>query len=177
MVQIMEVIKKRISIRAYKDKSLPDDVINSILEAAKNAPSARNLQQLEYKVITNKDLIKRTSDVIAATLKQDGRTMQFPDRPNFFYAAPLLIIITGPEDNQWIYSDAGLAAQNIMLYATSVNLGSCFIGMTRFIEKDEKMLKELHISEGMRIAAAVVCGYSNEKPLPKEKSLKAEYFK
>ncbi len=177
MEQIMEVIKKRMSIRAYKDQSLSAEVVNSILEAAKNAPSARNLQQLEYKVITNKDLIKRISGSIAAVLKQEGNAGQFPGRADFFYGAPLLIIITGPEDNFWISADAGLAAQNIMLYATSLNLGSCFIGMCRLIEKDKKMLQELHIAEGRRIAAAVICGHPNERPVPKEKTLKAEYFK
>jgi nitroreductase len=175
--KILDLIKKRMSIRAYLDKELPDDAVKSILEAAQHAPTARNLQQLEYKVITNKDLIKRVSDSIKAVLKKENQGAQFPDRASFFYGAPLLIIITGPAENHWIYSDAGLAAQNIMLYATSLDLGSCFIGMTRFIEQDPKILKELHIGAGSKIAAAVVCGYPAEKLAPKEKKLNAEYFR
>jgi nitroreductase len=175
MEQIMEIIKKRISIRAYKDKALPAETIDAILEAAKYAPTARNMQELEYKVITNKDLIKQASDSIAAVVKRDSPAM--PARPNFFYNAPLLILITGPVDNQWIFPDAGLAAQNIMLYAASIDLGTCFIGMSRMIEKDKEMLRKLHIADDRKIAAAIVCGYPDEKPAAKEKKMNAEFFK
>jgi nitroreductase len=171
----MEIIKKRTSIRSYQDKPLSQEMINSILEAARYAPTARNLQQLEYKVITNRDLIKKISDSIADVVKRDNPSM--PARASFFYYAPLVIIITGPGDNPWIYSDAALAAQNVMLYATANNLGSCFIGMTRNIEKDQEMLRELHITEGRKIAASVICGYPDEKPAEKEKKINAEFFK
>jgi nitroreductase len=175
MEPILEIIKKRMSIRAYQNKALTAETINSILEAAKHAPTARNLQELEYKVITNQELIQKASDSIGAVVKKDNPAM--PARPNFFYNAPLLIIITGPGDNPWIHADAGLAAQNIMLYATSINLGTCFIGMARMIEKDQEMLKKLHIAEGRLIAAAIVCGYPDEKPAAKEKKINVEFIK
>ncbi len=174
MDQLMDVIKKRMSIRAYTEKPLTQETVNAILEAAKNAPTARNLQQLEYKVITNRSLTKKLSDGVAAVLKQTNSPM--PVRPNFFYNAPLLIIITGPKTNAWIDADAGLAAQNIMLYATSIGLGSCFIGMAKNLERDPVLMKELHISDDKKITAAVVCGYPNEKPQPKEKKMNAEFF-
>ena len=184
MDQMMDIIKKRMSIRAYLDKPLPDKTIEAIMEAAKNAPTARNAQQLEFKVITNKALSKKLSDHIMATLQKEMAAMPnrppappMPARPHLFYNAPLLIIVFGPKENGWIDSDAALAVQNIMLYATSINLGSCFIGMARLLEKDPEMLKELHIADSHKIAACVVVGYPNENPAPKEKTLKAEYFK
>jgi nitroreductase len=178
METIMEIIKQRTSIRAYKDKPLPKDVVNSILEAARYAPTARNLQQLEYKVITNKGLITRLSDGIAAALKRENLPLKAPPgfRTNFFHNAPLLIIVTGLKENNWSQSDAALAVQNIMLYATSINLGSCFIGMARLIDRDKKLRQELHISEDRNIVAAVICGYADEKPVPKEKKINAEFF-
>jgi nitroreductase len=175
MEQLMDIIKKRISVRAYKDKPLPQETLKALLEAAQYAPSARNLQQLEYKVITNQDLINRLSAAIGAVVAKDMPAM--PARPNFFYHAPLLVIITGPRENHWISSDAALAAQNMMLYAASINLGSCFIGMAKIIEQDKALLKELHIGEDQIIAASVVCGYPDEKPAVKEKKMKAEFFK
>lgn len=187
MEQIMDIIKRRISIRAYKDKPLPQETIESILEAARYAPSARNLQQLEYKVITNKALAQKMSASIGATLKKEMASMTprpgmpppppMPVRPHFFYNAPLVIIVTGPKDNAWIETDAALAVQNIMLYATSINLGSCFIGMARLLEKDEEILRELHITDDRKIAAAVICGYADEKPAVKEKKIMTEFFK
>jgi nitroreductase len=178
MENIMEIIKKRKSIRAYKDKPLPRDVVNSILEAARYAPTARNLQELEYKVITSKALIKKLSDGIAAAIQKEGMPLKGPPggRRNIFHDAPLLIIIAAPKENRFSESDAALAVQNIMLYATSIDLGSCFIGMAKLLEKDKKLLKALHISDDMNIAAAVICGYADENPAPKEKKMKAEFF-
>jgi nitroreductase len=175
---ILEIIKKRVSVRAYQNKALPGKTIEAILEAARYAPSARNLQPLEYLVITNKGLIARLSDGIEAAVKGQGMSPKGPPgrRTGFFYGAPLLIIITGPKDNIWSASDAALAVQNIMLYATSIGLGSCFIGMARFIERDEALLRELHIPADRHIAAAVICGYPSEQPPAKEKRMKAEFF-
>jgi len=178
MKTLLEIIKARKSIRAYKDKSLPKDVVNAILEAGKYAPTARNLQELEYKVITNKALINKLSEGIAAAMQKEGMPMKGPPgvRPSFFHGAPLLIIITAPKDNMFGFTDAALAVQNIMLYATSIDLGSCFIGMARLIEKDKDLLKMIHISDNMTIVAAVICGYADEKPEPREKKLTAEFF-
>jgi nitroreductase len=63
-----------------------------------------------------------------------------------------------------------------MLYATSINLGSCFIGMGKLIERDKDLLKMLHIADNMNIVATVICGYPAENPEPREKKLTAEFF-
>ena len=175
---VMEIIKARKSIRAYQDKALPKDVINSILEAAKYAPTARNMQELEYKVITSKSLIGKLNEGIAAAVQKEGLPLKGPPgaKPNFFYGAPLTIIITAPKDNHFALSDAALAVQNVMLYCASVNLGSCFIGMAQLIQRDKKSLKALNIADNMNIVAAVVCGYPGEVPETREKTQKAEFF-
>ena len=71
MDDLMGIIKKRRSVRAYQDKPLPKEVVEKILEAARYAPSARNEQPLEYKVITNKTLIKKLSDGISEAMKKE----------------------------------------------------------------------------------------------------------
>lgn len=178
MKTVLEIIKARKSIRAYKDKALPKSVIKDILEAASNAPTARNMQELEYKVITNKPLISKLNDGIAKAMQIEGMPLkgQPGAKPNFFYGAPLLILVTAPKDNLWATVDAGLAAQNIMLYATSIDLGSVFIGMAKLIEKDKSLLKALHIVDNMTLVAAVICGYPSENPEPRAKKLNAEFF-
>ncbi len=174
-MDVMEAIRKRRSIRKYKDKPLAKETIDAILEAAKYAPTARNAQELEYKVITNRHLMTKISAEISFTLKKEGA--QATDRSDFFYGAPLLIIIAGPNDNKWVCHDAALAAENIMLYATSIALGTCFIGMVKRIENDATIMRELNMAENMTIGAAVICGYADETPEYKEKKLNAEFFK
>lgn len=178
MKDLMEIIKARKSIRIYQDKPLPQKVVKNILEAAKYAPTARNLQELEYKVIIDKVLIGRLSEGISAVLQKDGTSFKGPPgaKLDFFHGAPLVIIIAGPKDNYWASADAGLAVQNIMLYATSIKLGSCFIGMAKLIERDKNLMNMLHITDNMNIVAAVVCGYPAENPEPKEKKQTAEFF-
>ncbi|MGD1118732.1 MAG: nitroreductase family protein, partial [Dehalococcoidales bacterium] len=96
MKTVMEAIKARRSIRSYQDKPLPKKVVNDILEAAKYAPTARNMQELEYKVITGKVLMDKLCVGIAAAMQKEGMSLKSPPggKPNFFYSAPLLIIIT-----------------------------------------------------------------------------------
>jgi nitroreductase len=151
-------------------------MVDSLLEAAKYAPTARNLQQLEYKVITKKEFAQKISGRITSLVREKYPSIQLRDRSSLFYDAPLLIIITGPKDSMWIYSDAALAVQNVMLFATSIGLGSCFIGMARFIDEDEELMRELHINLDRKIAAAVICGYPDEKPAEKEKKIVIEFF-
>ena len=178
MENIMDVIKSRKSIRVYQDKPLSKKVINSILEAAKYAPTARDAQELEYKVITGKPLMDKLSDGILAAVQKEGLPLKGPPgiKPEFFHGAPLLIVITAPKDNFWGLTDAALAVQNVMLYCTSVDLGSCFIGMAQLIQRDKASLKALNISDSMNIVAAVICGYPDENPEPREKMQKAEFF-
>jgi nitroreductase len=178
MATIMDIIKNRRSIRKYQDRPLPDDVVNDLLEAAKHAPSARNLQPLEYKVITSKSLMARLSEGLITVMQSLGMPLKGPPdmKPDFFRGAPLLIIVTAPKDSMFGATEAGLAVQNIMLYATSINLGTCFIGMAREIMRDKNLLEMLHIPDNMNIVAAVICGYPDESPEPKEKKLKAEFF-
>ncbi len=174
-MDVMEAIRKRRSAKKYKDKPLAKETIDAILDAAKYAPTARNAQELEYKVITNRRLMTRISASISFELRKQNSAAA--DRPDFFYGAPLLIIIAGPSDNKWIYHDASIAAENIMLYATSINLGTCFIGMVKYIGNDRELMSELHIADNMTIGAGVICGYPDETPPEKEKCLSAEFFK
>ena len=178
MKTLMEIIKSRKSIRTYQDKPLPKEVVRDILEAAKYAPTARNMQELEYRVVTNKALMDKLSKGIADALQLEGLPLKGPPgaKPRFFYDAPLLIVVIAPKDNPWATTDAALAVQNILLYATSIDLGACFIGMAKFIEKDKELCKLVNIPDNMTIVAAVICGYPAEDPPPREKKQTAEFF-
>ncbi len=178
MSELMTIIKARKSIRAYQAKPLPKEVVKAVLEAARYAPTARNAQELEYRVITSQSLIEKLSAGIIVSMQKEGMPFMGPPgaKPDFFHGAPLLLIVTAPKDNYWAAVDSGLAVQNVMLYAASVDLGTCFIGMAKLIEKDKNLLKLLHIEDNMSIVAAVICGYPAENPPPKDKKLTAEYF-
>lgn len=147
------------------------------MEAGRYAPTAGNLQQLEYRVVTNKKLLQRMSDIIVGMMRKENPSFQLKEgRDSIFYKAPTLIIIIGPKKNEWIGTDAALAIQNIMLYSTSIDLGTCIMGSGKFIERNKEIMNELNIDEDKRIAAMVICGYPDENPPEKEKKLNVKFI-
>jgi nitroreductase len=175
MSNLIDIIKKRRSIRRYKDKALDTETIRLLLEAARLSPTARNMQELKYKVVTDKAIMGKLSDDIKSIIKRENPALTMRETP-LFYGAPLLIIITGPKDNVWVGTDAALAAQNIMLQATELGLGSCFIGMAKFMDKDKALMELVHLDDGQMIGAVVICGHSDEEPAEKEKKMDAEFL-
>ena len=117
------------------------------------------------------------SDKIVEVIKKRNPSMKMREGPDtIFHLAPLLIVITSPKDSDWAICDASVAIQNMMLYAKSIGLGSCFIGMSRFINEDKEMLAGLNITDDKKVVAAMICGYPDEEPEMKEKTIKTEFF-
>ncbi len=85
-----------------------------------------------------------------------------------FHGAPVVIFITSPKDNEWASLDVGMCAQNIMLAAKSLGLDSCPVGLAKFVEQT-KIYSKLNVPESDHVNLAIVLGYGNEKPEPKER--------
>lgn len=152
----LEAIKARRSIRRFKDRLVEKEKILEILEAARLAPSAGNLQPLRMVVVNEKKLIEAISTftyeqvwiseapialVICASIEQTKR----------FYAEKGL---------EFVLQDCSAAIQNILLTATSLGLGACWVGA--FIENKIKQL--LSIPDEVKVIAIVPIGYADEKP-------------
>jgi nitroreductase len=85
-----------------------------------------------------------------------------------FHGAPVVIFITSPKDNEWAQLDVGMCAQNIMLAAKSMGLDSCPVGLAKFVEQT-KIYVKLNVPESDQINLAIILGYGNENPEPKER--------
>mgnify|MGYP003444277114 CR=1 FL=1 len=85
-----------------------------------------------------------------------------------FHGAPVVIFIASPKDNEWASLDVGMCAQNIMLSAKSLGLDSCPVGLAKFVEQT-KIYSKLNVPESDHVNLAIVLGYGNEKPEPKER--------
>ena len=189
MDEIMANIKSRRSRRFFIDKHIAEEAIEEILEAARYAPSALNKQPWKFIVISNKGTIRKLSDIIrgiaqkiayylplfrlfrpelrdprvVAALKKTFAT----DGDNVFYQAPLLILIIAEKDaGRYAARDCALAAENMMLYATSIGIGSCFIGRVDLLGKNTKGRDLLGVPPNHDIHAALVFGY-----VPKDSDL------
>ncbi|MDP4012093.1 MAG: nitroreductase family protein [Candidatus Nanoarchaeia archaeon] len=155
-MELDECIRKRISVKNYLNKEVPNDIIGLVLEAASLAPSAGNLQN--WKFILVKDENKK-ADIAEACKNQ-----------NWMNQAPAFIIVCNDEkiitsmygDRGKLYStqDCAIAAQNIMLKAADLGLATCWVGSF----DTERIKKILEIPEDVTPEMVLTLGYSEEKP-------------
>lgn len=152
---INEIFKKRFSVRRYLNKDVEFDKITNMLEAARWAPSAGNLQELKYVIVDDKTQIKNISNacsqrwienvplIITVIADANKLKMYFGSRGEKVYS----------------YMDGAIAAEHIMLEATRLGLGSCIIGAF-----DETNIKDiLSIPEKDMLIAVITIGYTSEK--------------
>jgi nitroreductase len=171
---ILEAIKSRRAIRSYEDKPVPDSAIQTMLEAATYAPSAINIQPWKFTIITNKTEMKRLSDIAKPALIRAlpdvgdeglvGLKKRLSDPQfNIFYNAPLLIFVSGAKSTYAVY-DCSMAAQNMMLAAYSLGIGSCWIGTAVSTANSPKVKADLGVPEDHEVHAAIIFGYPKETP-------------
>lgn len=175
MNQTIKTIKERRAIRSYKDKEIEKEKIKEIIDAGLWAPSARNLQPWKFIIITNKELIKEIGKKIQNKLIDNPRYSFVKERAKtkddaIFYSAPLVVFILGDKENKWAKIDCSLAAENMMLAAKSLGLGSCPIGMARFLMEEKDIVEILKFPEDYDLMLTLVFGYPKEKPKPKERN-------
>lgn len=167
-MEILDVIRNRRSVRAYLPKSVEEDKLMRIMEAARLAPSASNRQEWRYIVVreetTRKELMK-------AAYNQ-----------HFVGEAPVVIAACAETDNhvmacgQLCYPiDVAISIDHIALQAVAEGLGTCWIG--KFDEESVKQL--LGIPAEIRVVELLTLGYpvagtSVKKRLPIEKIVKFE---
>jgi len=166
---VLEAIKSRRAIRSYEDKPVPESAIQTMLEAATYAPSAINVQPWKFTIVTNKAEMKKLSDTAKPMLVRmlpdvgdeglAGLKKRLAD-PNYniFYNAPQLIFVSGLKSPYGIY-DCSMAAQNMMLSAYTLGVGSCWIGTAVALANQPNVKADLGVPEDHEVHAAIIFGY------------------
>lgn len=187
MHDIIELIKSRRSIRKYLDKPLSKEIIDKLVEAAGWAPSGMNEQPWGFIIVEDKSLIKELSDraipYIKKLIEQNPKKLiRYKRRMavknfNIFYNAPCVIMVLGRKDSFSYENDCAMAAQNLMLEARSIGIGSCWIGMMKVLENDEWFRKKFEIPDNYSIVAPLALGYFDQKDVPVIERKPVEIFK
>jgi nitroreductase len=145
-MDVFEAIERRRSIRKYEATPVPQEKLEKILEAARLAPSASNVQPRHFIVVTDEERKKALSaGMFAGFLKQ----------------APVVIAACGDEKKspKWYAIDVAIAVENMVLAATGEELGTCWIGSF-----DEAKVRDvLKIPENLRVVVLLAVGYSSSK--------------
>ncbi|OGO19236.1 MAG: hypothetical protein A2144_02040 [Chloroflexi bacterium RBG_16_50_9] len=168
MNETLQIIMNRRSIRQYKAKQITDTELQQILEAAINAPNARNQQKWHFTVIQNrKRLDSMVEQIKQNIINSDNEFLKGRIKdPTFnpFHNAPTVVIISGEDDNHFVEVDCGLAAENMVLAAESMNIGTCVVGSPDMLfatEKVEEVKKELGIPKVYSHVCTVTIGYKD----------------
>ena len=122
-MNVYNAILARRSIRRFKQQPIDKELLIKFVDAARIAPSAANLQPLEYIVVNDKKVCEEIFDTIAwaAYIKPTWAPSE-EERPTAY-----IIILTKDIDNKWYTRDVGLASENIVLMTESENIGSCIL--------------------------------------------------
>jgi len=175
MNNILDIIKSRRSIRQYLDKAISREIVDELIQAAKWAPSGMNEQPWGFIVAQDKALIKELSDraipYIIKMIEENPKFIRYKKRMkaknfNIFYHAPCVIIIIGRQDALFYQNDCAMAAQNMMLAASSIGIGSCWVGMMTTLDKDKWFREKFQVPDNYRVVAPLAFGYFENKAIP-----------
>ncbi|MDR2475118.1 MAG: nitroreductase [Bacteroidales bacterium] len=167
--EVVENILNRRSIRSYKSEQVAQAQLDTIINCAINAPSAVNRQPWEVRVVQHADLLKKINDRVKT--KSNNTKEDY----SVFYNAPTLIIVARDKQNNYSASDCGMLAQNILLSAESLGLGTCVIGSLAGVFNDSDsgdLLKAIKLPDTHEVIYGIALGYKNETPdaKPREKA-------
>lgn len=167
-MNVLEAIAARHSVRDYADAPVAREAIERLLHAAAQAPTAMNTQHWAFGVIQGgeklADIGERARLALLAELDGRGVTGGFRERlekPDMalFHGATALIVIYGPAGDDFAAINCALAAENLMLAATELGLGTCWIGMASALLNDPEFKRELGVPEAMTAVAPIIVGH------------------
>lgn len=167
-MELMEAIRTRRSVRKYTARKVENPSIEQLLDAAVQAPSASNSQPWVFAVIQDGTLLKNYSARAKAHLL--GKADQDPvvahykgmlanEAFDIFYNAGTLLVIYARPTGPHAYGDCCLAAQNLMLAAHDLGLGTCWIGFANTFLDLPEVKEELGIPRQYTAVAPLILGY------------------
>ncbi len=155
---MLEVIRRRRSIRYYQKRDVEKEKLREILRAAMFSPTARNLRPWEFILVTERKLKEQLS---VAT-----------PYASFAKEAPVVLVICYDTDRgRRFREDCSICAENIYLEAVNQGLGTCFIQIAEGTEGDvgepeEHVKKVLSIPLNCRVQCLLPIGYPASSPIP-----------
>ncbi|MEW6675285.1 MAG: nitroreductase [Nitrospirota bacterium] len=181
MNPVLKAIAERRAVRSYEPKPVPEDIINKIIEAGNQAPSAMNSQPWRFVVVEDREFHRKLMETAIPNSKKILELFKSlnPERYQtimkryeeledpIYYSAPVIIFIIG--SGQFADLSCPLACQNMMLAAYSLGLGSCWVHFGSLVTDNEEIKKELELSVDEKIYGPIIIGYTQKFPEPPPK--------
>jgi len=164
-METFDTIMQRRSIRKYKKDSIPEDDLKKILECGRQAPSAGNRQPWQFIIVRDPELKQKVASACSGQ-------MWMADADVILAGVGIPNQSRGSSGRLWYPVDVAIAMQNMILAATDLGYGTCWIGAF-----DEEKVKELlDVSEKDAVVALTPIGVPDQKPGPKHRKPAEEIF-
>ena len=167
-MDVFEVIRNRKSVRAYQDKEVEPEKLKTIVEAGNMAAGTPTTGPRHFMVITRQDLIRQISDGAKEVMRQSGieRAVQVANNPAYdpVFHAPAVIIVSVNADLPPMMAtvaaeNAAAAGENMLLAATALGLGSCYVGSPAMAFNLPDVRKAAGLPDGLKPVCAILIGY------------------
>ena len=153
---MLDLIKRRRSIRAYTDEPVSDADVKALLEAAMAAPSANDRRPWEFIVVRKDDLCRRLAEA-------HSWSYMCAD-------APVVFVVCGDErrSDHWV-EDTSAATENLLLAAVGLGLGAVWVGIYPRPQREDHVRSVLGIPQALRVLCLVPVGHPAESKPPHTK--------
>ena len=164
MSNVIEAIKGRSSTRGYTSEPLTDAELQTLIHAGLQAPTAANKQEIHFTVL------KGDNPILTELEEEKNRLRNITvQEHNFYYEAPVVVILSADSSYKWSPLDAGIAVENMALAAEDLGLGNLIIGCIFDAirgEKKEYFSKALKFPDNYEYEIAIAFGHKavNKEP-------------
>jgi nitroreductase len=168
-MKVYDAILLRRSIRRFKQESIEINLLKKFVNAGRLAPSAANLQPLEFFIISDKELCSQIFKTLSwAGYIKPKWTPPMEERPIAY-----IIVLVTDITNKYYMRDVSLATENIILAAEEENIGSCILCK---IERD-KIREILKIPKNIEVDSVIALGYKAEQPVVEDLKESIKYWR
>ncbi len=153
MNEVLNTIKTRRSVRAYKPDPVPAELLRAVLEAGTYAPTGGGRQSPTIIAITSENYRKKIAELNAVIMGKDTDP---------YYGAPVVVLVLAEGTANTFVEDGSCVLENMMLAAASLGLGSVWVHREREIfdtENGKALLRAWGLPETLRGVGSIALGY------------------
>ena len=174
-----KLFKNRRSTRSFDKRPVSEKDLSIILEAGSYAPSGGNIQTTHRIVITNKTVLRKLEDLVRQEFaKMEVKEDTYKSLKNsilrskdgnyiYDYDAPVLIVFANKKGYGNAMADSAMMIENMMLQATDLGIGSCYINQLHWLDDNPAIRRELcalGLKEDETVTGGLALGYAKSLP-------------
>ncbi|MFH1208112.1 MAG: nitroreductase family protein [Candidatus Omnitrophota bacterium] len=157
-METFEVLAKRASVRDYMNQPVPKDMLEKLVDAGRRAPSARAVEPWEFVVITSRAMLDKLAGIISTGV---------------FLKQATACIVVFCQDTKYYLEDGSAATENILLAATDLGLGTCWIAGDKK-EYCEEVSKLLGAPGHLKLISLISVGWAVREPKQRKRRTLSE---